>query len=341
MTVVLLGIGAAIVAFSILTAAHRQLGWALASVVVALLLEPLVRVLDRHLPRPVAVIVGLLVVGAVIGGVVYGVLADVGNQLDHVREAAPAAAEELEQSDRFGHLATDFRLSDRVQEALADLEDPTSGIGNEAASAAGTYFLCGILTIFFLGWGPRYARGAINQIKDPGRRWTARNIGRDGIRRGRIYVLSAFGRGVVAGSIVAGLCWFEDVPGPIVLGVTVAATTVIPGFGIVLGALPALLLEAGLGTNTGAMRLAIAILVMQVIDVVVLRRLVVPKSVVVGSAAIVVAVVIGFDIYGFGGAIYGAALAVFLVAILDAAAAREVTIVDVVPDLAEPAPEGT
>jgi predicted PurR-regulated permease PerM len=269
------------------------------------------------------------------------VLADVGNQLDRVREEAPKAAEELEQSEDFGEQARDFRLAERVQEIVDQLEDPTSGIGNEAASAVGTYFLCGVLTAFFLAWGPRYSQGALAQISDPTRRWTVRNIARDGVRRGRIYVLSALGRGAVAGLVTAGLCWWEDVPGPVVLGVTVGAMTVIPGFGILLGALPALLLEAGLGTTGGAVRLAIAFIALQAIDVVVLRRLVVPKSVTVGSAAIVIAVVVGFDIYGLGGAVYGAALAIFAVTLLQAAAARDVTLGDVLPERAEPAPAPT
>jgi predicted PurR-regulated permease PerM len=336
--VVLVALAGALVTFGVLTAAHRQLGWALAALLVALLLEPLVRALDRHLPRALAIVVGLLLAVTVVGAVVYGVLSDVGNQLDRVREAAPEAARELEQSERFGATASDFRLEQRVQEVVDRLEDPTSGIGNEAASAAGTYFLCGILVIFFLVWGPRYASAAIDQIGDPARRWTGRNIVRQAVRRGRIYVLSAIGRGLVAGAATAALCRWEDVPGPIVLGVTVAATTAMPGFGIMLGALPALLLEAGLGTAGGTWRLLVAFLVLQALDVIVLREVVVPRSVTVGSAAIVIAVVVGFEIYGLGGSVYGAALAVFVVALLDAAADRDITIVDVIPELTEEAP---
>jgi predicted PurR-regulated permease PerM len=335
LVVVLLGLAGALVSFGILTAAHRQLGWAFAAVLVAVLLEPLVRMLDGHLPRGVAIVVGLLLAATVVGVVVFGVLSDVGNQLDRVREAAPEAARELEESERFGATARDFRLEERVREVVDRLEDPTSGIGNEAASAAGTYFLCGILVIFFLVWGPRYASAAIEQVSDPARRWTARNVVRQGVRRGRIYVLSAIGRGLVAGSATAALCWWEDVPGPIVLGVTVAATTAMPGFGIVLGALPALLLEAGLGTADGVWRLLVAFLVLQAIDILVVREVVVPRSVTVGSAAIVIAVVVGFEIYGLGGSVYGAAVAVFLVALLDAAAQRDITIVDVIPELTE------
>jgi predicted PurR-regulated permease PerM len=336
--VVLVGVFGALAAFAIVTAAHRQVGWALASLVMAALLEPLVQVLDRRLPRALAILVGLLTVAVVVGGVVYGVLSDVGNQLDRVREAAPEAARELQESERFGEAATEFRLEERVQEVMDRLQDPTSGVGNEAASAAGTYFLCGILTAFFLAWGPRYARAALAQIEDPGRRWMARTVARDAYRRGQGYVFAAVCRGLVAGGIAAALCQAEGVPGPIVLGVTVAAFTAVPGFGILLGALPALLLEAGLGTTAGALRMLAAFVVLQVIDLLVLRRLVVPRTVVVGSAVLVIAVVVGFEVYGFGGAVYGAALAVWAVALLDAAARRDVTLADAMPELSDADP---
>ena len=45
-----------------------------------------------------------------------------------------------------------------------------------------------------------------------------------------------------------------------------------------------------------------------------------PRSLVVGPAAIVIALVLGFEIYGVGGAFYGGALAILGVAYLDAAA---------------------
>ena len=58
---------------------------------------------------------------------------------------------------------------------------------------------------------------------------------------------------------------------------------------------------------------------MQVIDGLVLRWVVAPRSLSVGPAAILIALVVGFEVYGVGGAYYGAALAVLGVALLDAA----------------------
>jgi predicted PurR-regulated permease PerM len=58
---------------------------------------------------------------------------------------------------------------------------------------------------------------------------------------------------------------------------------------------------------------------------------VVPRSLAVGPAAIVIAVILGFEVYGVGGAIYAAALAIFGIALLDAAGRPDEAAADVVP----------
>jgi putative heme transporter len=318
--VVLLGIAAGLMAFGVADAARRPLGWALASAVVAALLEPLVGWLDRYVPRLVAILAGLLVVGVLAGSVVTGILADLGNQFDRLRDDAPRAAAELEESDRFGEAATDFRLEERVEELLDRLRDPTSGLASEAAaSTAGAYLVAAVLTAFLLSSGPAFGEAALAQIRDPVRREQVRDLVRVAFTTGRTYVLFCLGRAAVAGVLAWALCYAEDVPAPIVLGVAVAALSVVPGFGIFFGGVFALLLEAGLGTQDGVVRLALAFLALQALDIVFTRRVVVPRSLVVGPAPIVIAVILGFEVYGVGGAFYAATLAIFGMALLDAA----------------------
>jgi predicted PurR-regulated permease PerM len=322
--VVLLGIAAGVMAFGVATAARRVLGWAVASAVVAALLEPLVRWLDRFVPRVVAIIAGLLVVGALAGTVVGGILADLGNQFDRLREEAPRAAAKLEESERFGEAATNFRLEDRVEEVLDTLRDPTSGLASEqSANAASAYLVCAVLTAFFLSSGPGAGHAVLAQVREPERRDRLREVVRLAFLNGRAYVLFALVKALALGVLVTALCYWEDVPAPIVDGVTVAGLSVVPGFGIAVGGMVPLLLEAGLGEPGGALRLAVALLVLQVADSVFLRQVVVPRSLVVGPAAIVIGVIVGFEIYGIGGAIYAAILAIFGVALLDAAGSQE------------------
>jgi predicted PurR-regulated permease PerM len=334
--VVLVGLAGAIVVFGLLTSAHRQFGWVVACAVVAAIIEPLVAVLHRRLPRVLAIVLAVLLVGVVVGGLVYGVLSDLDNQYARITTEAPRAAAQLEESERFGQLARDFRLTERVDEVLAEVEKPTSGLGNEAASAAGTYFLCGILTCFFLAWGPRAGQAALRQISDLHRRFIVDTIAEDGFSKGRSWVVFAILRAMVVGGVTFALCRYQDVPGPVVLAVVAAACTPIPGFGVLLGALPALLLEAGLGNGTGFAQLLVVFALLQLLDLAFVRRVVTPRTLTVGPAVLVIAVIVGFEVYGLGGAVYGAALGVFLVALLDAAAKRDVNLAEVVvPELVE------
>jgi predicted PurR-regulated permease PerM len=318
--VVLGGIFLGTTAFGVATASRRTLGWALASAVVAALLDPLVRLLSRHVPRVVAILAGLLLVGGMAMGVAGGVLADLGNQFDRLREEAPRAAAELEDSDRFGEQATKFRLENRVDELLNRLRDPTSGLASEkAASAASAYVVGAVLTAFLLSSGPKIGRAALEQISDPSRRQRAHDMVTEGFSNGRTYVLFGLAQAAAVGVIAWGLCYQEDVAAPIVVGVAVAALSIVPGFGILVGGAFGLLLEAGLGTADGVFRLGIAFVLLQIANSQFTRRVVVPQSLVVGPAVIVISVIVGFEVYGIGGSIYAAILAIFGTAILEAA----------------------
>jgi predicted PurR-regulated permease PerM len=320
--IVLAGIGLGLMAFASLQAAHRVLGWAVASAVVAAIVEPIVTLLDRFVPRVLGTLVTLVVVAAVAGLVAFGVLNDLGNQIHRLKQSAPEAAGRLEESPRFGAVSRDLRLRERVEEVVQRLEEPSSGAVGWATSSAGAYFLCVVLVAFLLSWGPRYASAAIGQIQNVDQRIRVSAVVHLAFRRARRYVLGTLGLAVVVGSAMWLLCWLESVPGALAIAVAVAGLSIIPGVGIVVGALPALLLEAGLGDAAGEIRLVCAVLALQIAHTVVLHSLVAAHSLVVGPAPLVIAAVLGFELYGIGGAFYGAVLAVFAVALLDAVSLR-------------------
>jgi predicted PurR-regulated permease PerM len=318
--VVLVGIAGGLLAFGIAASARRILGWAVASAIVAALLAPFVERLDRYLPRVVAILTGLLLVGVVAGSVATGILADLGNQFDRLRDKAPEAAAELQESKRFGEAATNFHLEDRVDTVLDRLRDPTSGVASEkAASAAGAYLVSAVLTAFLLSSGPRIGQAALEQVGDPQLRDRLRDIFRIGFARGRSYVLFSLSKAAAVGFAGWGLCYWQEVPAPIVLGVATAGLSVVPGFGVLVAGGFALLLEAGLGSADGVISLAVGFIVLQIADVLFTRRVVIPRSLSVGPAVVVIAVIVGFEVYGIGGALFAAVLAIFGIAILDAA----------------------
>lgn len=313
------GIAVGWFAFGAAASARRPLGWAVACAVAAAMLEPLVRRASHYVPRPLAVVALFLGIAATAGSLTFGVLRDVDDEVQRLNEAAPEAAAELAESDTvLGNAAEDIDLETRVRRAVEELESPSSGVAEGVATSASAWFVCVVLTAFFLSWGPRLAGAGMRQIADDDVRSRVNRHLLAAVGRGRRYLLGSTGLAFVAGALAWAACDLENVPAPLALGVAVAAGSVIPGVGVMVGSIPAILLEAGLGTEVGALRLALMLLSVQLAHTVVLRRVVAPRSLVVGPAVIVIALVLGYDVYGVGGAYYTAALAVFGVAVLDA-----------------------
>src|SRR4051794_15557999 len=98
----------AVLSRGILVAARRPLGWAVASVIAASFLAPLVERVAQHMRRIFALLLVLLLTAATVGFVFWGVLHDLDVQSKRLYDAAPTAAHNIEQSPRFGKAARDF-----------------------------------------------------------------------------------------------------------------------------------------------------------------------------------------------------------------------------------------
>lgn len=311
------------VTWNLLSAAHRTIGWVVASAVVALLLEPVVRTLERWLRRGPAI--ALTVLGALLiaGSVVAGVITDLNLQVEGLKEDLPAAAAVIEEDRRFGEAATDFELHTRVEDFVGQLDERISQrAAAEGALATGpAYFLNVVLVIFFLVFGTRLGQAATRQIADEERRerWAA--VGVEAITRGQHYILRCLGLAAVVGLGTGVTAWALSLPAPAVLGVVMTAFALVPNIGVLLGALPMLLLSAGFKAGATTALLAVGFLLVQVAMAVIVHRYVDARTVRVGPAVIVIVALVGFEVYGFGGTFYGVALAVFGVAALEVATA--------------------
>ncbi|MDQ3176506.1 MAG: AI-2E family transporter [Actinomycetota bacterium] len=69
--VLLAGFVAVVAVSGIISRAQRPLGWALAAIVLAAALHPAVAVLDRRMPRPIAVLAVILAASAIFGGTLF------------------------------------------------------------------------------------------------------------------------------------------------------------------------------------------------------------------------------------------------------------------------------
>jgi putative heme transporter len=311
------------VTWNMLSAAHRTIGWVVASTVVALLLEPIVRALEHRLRRGLAIAVTVLGMLLVAGSVVAGVLTDLNLQVERLTEDLPAAAEAIEDDMRFGAAATDFELHTRVEEFVGELDERLAqrAAPEEALDTGPAYFVNVVLVIFFLVFGTRLGEAAMRQVADEERRerWAA--VGVEAITRGQAYILRCVGLAVAVGLGTGVTAWALSLPAPVMLGVVMTAFALIPTIGVLLGALPVLLLSAGFNAGATTAVLAAGFLLVQVALAVIVYRYVDARTVRVGPAVVVIVALIGFEVYGLGGTFFGVALAVFGVAALEVATA--------------------
>jgi len=191
---------------SVLSEARHTLALFVAAGISAILLAPLVELLQRWMRRVVAVGLAVVLLIGVFGLVAWGVLGDINLQIDRLQEAAPKAAAQIEQSQRFGKAAREFRLEERVTEAVDSLSQNTTQQAQKAARRVATYTVGGILMLFLLSWGPRMGQGALAQISDERRRTRLDEIGVAAIRNGRNYLLIAIGQGFLVGFVTWLVC---------------------------------------------------------------------------------------------------------------------------------------
>jgi predicted PurR-regulated permease PerM len=311
----------ALVAERIFVAAHRPLSWALAAIIVAILIDPLVSVLGRHIPRVVAVLGALLVVAAAAFGIVYRAFDDLSAGLDRLGQAAEDSAEEVEnRDDGVGQLARDVEASRRVDDFVEAVNDRVTGGEDVLASTAGTaptYFIGAIFTVFFMSYGPRLARSALDQVPRPDRRERVARITKQAVVRGRRAVLFTLAEGLVAGLAVGLTAGALRLPAPSALGLAAGLLTLLPHVGLLLGSLPFLLLMLGLRSDTATIALAVVMVGFQLVDSLVVRPWIADRSVHMGLLVPWIVALVGYTVYGVGGAAYSLAIAAFVLAAID------------------------
>jgi predicted PurR-regulated permease PerM len=334
---------AAIVGLRVFVAAHRPLSWFAAAIVVAVLIDPIVDVLDRHLPRLVAVIIALLVLGLATWGVIYVALDDLSRGVQRAGDAAQEAAADLEKRhDSLGERARDIEASRRVDQFVDALDERVTG-GHEVlrstAGTAPTYFLGAILTLFLMSYGPRLARSAVEQLPDERARDDVTGITVNAIRRSRRAVLLTVAEGVGVGLVVGGVAGILDLPAAAAIGLAAGVMALLPHVGIVLGTLPLVLLVLALRSDWGAVATVVVVLACQLADSYWLRPKISARSVHIGLLVPWTVALVGYAVYGVGGAAFGVIFAVFGLAVIDELGARTEQGAPLVPGAPPPVPD--
>lgn len=314
---VLLALFAAVVLVNVLVAARRTIGWVVASGIIAVLVRPLVDRIARRVPLVLATVLVLLGLAGATAFLAYRYTDDLRREAQNLEAVLPDAAASLE--ERY-EVASDFRLEERVNGWVDQLRERTKGDPRGAVSTVSTYVLCAILLMFLLLYAPRVADGVLRQLP-PDRAARYRGEITRTLRVGGSYLGWTFAQGLAVGALVWVLLRITDVPAAVPLAVIAGLLGMVPTIGILVGGAPALLLAIASrpGVLAGVV-VAIALVVLQAVEIVVVRPRVTRRSLYVGPAVPAIAALVGWEMYGTGGAVYAAAIVVFLLAFLDAAA---------------------
>lgn len=310
-----------IAALAMLSASTRVVGWIVTAATVAALLHPIVGALARRMPRGLALALVVLSTLAIAGGVAWRVVDDINDQLKELQRALPEAAEEIEQSDRFGEAAREADLAERVETFVDELPERLRG-GDAAtalrsAATRGVAFLAtAVLTIFFLIHGGRLLASAANQLRDD-RRDRVKHVARRAYPRAWRYVVGSLGMAVIAGLLAYGCAEVLDLPGAAPLALWMALVDVVPVLGVVLGALPLVLLTGVTSPWWQTALVAALLFGFQVLETTVLQKRVERGSLHVGPFVTIAVAMVGLELYGIGGSL------IALIAVVAALAAAD------------------
>lgn len=309
-----------VVVTNVFTAAHQVIGWAVAASVIAVLLMPVVQWMDRHMPRPLAIVLTFVTVAALAGGVTWLYSSSLLDQVDQLQESGPQIAADIEsRDDRLGAIAREIALGDQVEELTARLDERT-GTGADAirtaALSAPPYFVAMILTIFLLLFGPRIVQGGLDQLSAERRARLGPAVAA-ATTRTQLYVWASIAQGLVTGVAIWVVGSMLEVPAVGLLALFGGLVAMVPYFGIVIGWLPLLILGVGVAPGFEVLLAALVAASLQVAEAWWWRRRIDDRSMHVGPAVPIVVAILGFGVYGIGGALYGCVLAVLGLALAD------------------------
>jgi putative heme transporter len=318
----IVAIVAVLVARGVFIAASQPIGWVTAAAAVALVLAPVVDLQSRWMPRVAAILTTLVAAAALVASVGVALVLEVQDQLGQLRDELPAAAAELEAGQGpdgvFRQLGLESLVQDLVDQA-SERVSPTPTI-DDAVGTVPAFLVSGVLVVFMLVWGRTMFEGVQRQISDPERReWVAGWI-EHSAQLSQQYIVGAVLVGVLVAAAGTGLAYVVDLPTPLVLGVVLGAASVIPYFGILFGAVPVLLLTAASEPHLVVIAVAAALIGLQIAATLTTRLVVEARSLRVGPAVIVVATLIGSDVYGIGGALVALVAGIVAVAMIESAA---------------------
>jgi predicted PurR-regulated permease PerM len=294
--------------------ARHVIVWVLISLFLAMALNPLVALLQRHgiRRRGLAVGVAYLIALAAVAGIAAAFIPTLVDQVNNFANKVPDYVHQLTHGrGRLGFLETRYHVVEKVKHAVnTGGVKKLAGIGGGAALTVTKSVLTAIaavvtivfMTFFMLLEGPAWMEriyGLLPAEKQP--RW--RRVGHDIYRTVGGYVNGNLLISLIAGVSSGILLFIVGVPYAVALGLVVALLDLIPLAGATLAAIVVVLVALAANGVTAAIIVAIFFVVYQQLENHVLQPVVYGRTVELSPLAVLVAVLVGAEVAGVLGAL--------------------------------------
>ena len=311
------------------------------ALILAALLEPVVDLFDRWMPRLLAVWSVLLTAVALLTLIVYLLQSQVRDAIDELRDSWGAARADIEDWLRTGPLDLEQSridsLSDRGETALREFASglfTSSDSARIAAEVVGGFFLTIVLTFFFAKDGAKMWRWIVHKVH-PVRRSALDRSGAAAFKALQGWIRGVAITGAVDGLLIGIALVVLGVEAAIPLAVITFFAAFLPIIGATLaGALAAAVALATQGPET-ALIVVLVVLVVQQVEGDILLPVIMYRQVALHPVVVLLALAVGAAI----GGVLGAVVAVPLTAAAAAAIAAAKKTPEIDPDLPSDEPD--
>lgn len=308
---------AAAVVIGLVFTAWQVLTWIFIALFLSLALNPAVVWFERRgLKRSLAAVLVAVLAVCAVGGLAYALVPPLVEQVNRFVDAIPDIVADLTAGrGPLGFLETDYQITERVREALAEQGvGGVLGFTNPALAIARGVFsaIVGAVTIFFLMVfmlieGPRWVDTVLDVVPEQSRpRW--RRIG-DGIYRTvGGYVTGNLVISIIAGGVSMVVLLAAGVPYVVPLGLLVGLLDLIPLAGATIAAVVVTAVAFTEGIVPGIV-VGVFFAIYQQVENHLLQPLIYGKTVKLSPLVVLVAVLIGAELLGVLGALAAIPLA--------------------------------
>lgn len=295
----------------------KIISWLVVAAFLAILATPVVDFLHhkvgfrRGLATLTVFVVGFAVISALLFTFVRPLISQVGNFAD----ALPKFIEDAQEGrGRLGELVQRYNVEsfvednqDRLRESVRDLGANSLSLLSSVANTVFAVMTILVLSFLMISQGPDLTQGALGLVS-PANRLRVRRVSADCAKACTGYMAGALFICTVAGSTTFIFLTILGVPFNGVLGLWVGFAALIPLVGATLGAIPTVLVAFLHSTPTG-IATVIFYIAYQQIENNFLQPTVMSRTVKLNPLAVLVAVLVGVELFGILGALLAIPLA--------------------------------